>query len=131
MRKLTPFPFLAGALLMAGCSTYGVKVEHAELTRFQPGVTPCAEIVQALQPRQPTRDSQRSNHTRQLTYVYGHSDADAGAIALAVLGIPAGRTQTEQTTVTIDCDTAGLLTEYATTKGQMGVGVGVTGGQKQ
>lgn len=130
MRKMIRVASLV-VVVVTGCTTYGHKVTHEELTRFQPGVTPCVEIVEALKPRQPTTDMQRSNRTRQITYVYGHSDADAGAIALAVLGIPAGRTQSEQTTVTIDCDTAGLLTEYATTKGQMGVGVGVTGGAKQ
>lgn len=119
-------------LLLAGCATYGDKVDHDQLVRFQPG-TPCTEIVQ---PKpyglgKPTTDKRSSDGTRQLTYVYGHSEADAGAIALAVLGIPAGRTTTEQTNVVVDCDQGGRLVSYSSTTGQMGYGVGVTGGQKQ
>lgn len=120
---------LTAGVLLTGCVSAGVKVDQAQLTRFQPGVTTCDEVKAAL--GTPTTSTLHSTGTRQLVYTYHHSDLDAGAIALAVIGIPAGRSSTEQTNVVLDCDAAGVLQTYSSTQGQYGVGMGVTGGAKQ
>jgi len=118
------------AVLVAGCATAGVKVAPEQLAQFQPGVTPCTEIVATLE-KPPTSQSLHSDGSRQLTYAYQHWQADATTVGLAVIGIPAGRSEVEHATVVVECDRADRLMTYTATKGAHSRGVGVTGGAKQ
>lgn len=115
-------------LALTGCYASGRRVDPQQLVELQPGVTPCAEIVQRLGPA--TSQSLASTGEHQLVYTYTQANVDPKSFIPLVGGFISS-SHNEYTNVVFDCDRAGLLIHYAATQGQLTTGTGYISGAPQ
>lgn len=110
---------LASLMLLAGCVSAGVKVDEADLTKFEKGKTTYAQIVQTLGP--PTSNSLLPDGRRLLAYTWVQARARPQNF-IPLIGPLVGGADSRSTMVMIWIGADGTLASYSASQSQMGTG---------
>lgn len=111
-------------LTLAGCASYGKRVDRTYADQLQKGVTTESEVLSAL--GQPMSVSYNSNGEKTLHYVHVKSQTKAISF-VPIVGLFAGGADTESTTflIIIDKDT-GIVKDWNYSQSNSSMDTGVT-----
>jgi hypothetical protein len=113
---------LMSAVLLAGCVTAGVKVDEANLTKFEKGRTTYSEVLSRL--GAPTTSTLLPDGRRMLMYTWVDARARPENF-IPLIGPFVGGADTRATSVIIWISKEGVLDTYSASASQYGVGRGM------
>src|SRR5271170_507965 len=119
------FVSLAGAILLAGCMSAGVKVDEANLKAFEAGKTTYGDVIASL--GAPTTNALMPDGRRMLMYNWVQARARPQNF-IPLIGPFVGGADSRSSSVIIWIDSDGKLANYSASQSQYGIGRGLDAG---
>jgi len=104
------------AVVLAACSTSGVKITDDQLAGFEKGKTTVQEVIAKLGP--PSTQSSHSDGTKTVIYKYTHAEVNP-LIMVPVVGNLVADSKGEATNVTFTFSSDSILKDYTKTEGTL------------
>ena len=121
--RWSAFRVLGLVLLLGGCGvSSGVKIDQDKISSLQKGKTTYSEALQRF--GKPTRSSIRSDGTRTVTYKYSGAQMRAESF-IPVIGGLIGGMDSEQTSLVLTFNRAGILTDFESDQDGQGTVTGL------
>jgi outer membrane protein assembly factor BamE (lipoprotein component of BamABCDE complex) len=109
-------------LTLTGCVSMGTQVSDENMSALKKGVTTESEVQAKL--GQPNAISKLSDGKKIYVYSYVHASPTAASF-IPVVGIFAGGSNAQSTSVTLTFNQVGILQDYSSTQTQTSGGMGM------
>jgi outer membrane protein assembly factor BamE (lipoprotein component of BamABCDE complex) len=119
---------IIAALTLSACVATGKKVTQERVSQFQKGKTTYQEVVREL--GEPNGSTLHSDGGRSISYFYSQAQMKAESFIPYIGGLVGG-SESETTSVSMNFDKNGVLTDYSASSGKTSTGTGLFSGQRQ
>lgn len=113
---------LALALVIAGCASYGTKIDSDAVSKIVKGKTTEQQVVTLL--GSPMSVSVTQDGVKMLMYVHSHSQAKASTF-IPIVGAFVGGADTKTQTLQVWIDKEGLVSSFAFNNSQQELNTGI------